>query len=280
MHNLEPELYSLSLLKSFISFSMEYRQKSGDNRQIGIHIKLDTGMHRLGFEDADLPELADLLKQTSWITVKTVFSHLSASDNPAFDDFTREQICRYELMYGQLTEMLGYKPWRHILNSGGISRYPEYHWEMVRLGIGLYGVDGSNIIQERLHTVSTLKAEVSQVKYVQKGETVGYNRSGKAERDLIIATISIGYADGFSRSLSNGKGQVVIRGRKAPVIGNVCMDMTMIDVTDIPNVAAGDEVLIFGKEQPVQEFSAMLGTIPYEVFTNISSRVRRVVYQE
>jgi alanine racemase len=244
-----------------------------------IHIKLDTGMRRLGFEEADIPELIEILNANN-LFVKSVFSHLVASDNAEHDDFTHFQINLFEKLYNQITQGIGYKPWRHILNSGGITRFPEQHWEMVRLGIGLYGIDTSLVLKNRLTAVSTLKATISQIKRIKAGETVGYNRAGKAEEDKVIATISIGYADGFWRKLSNGTGEVLVRGRRAPVIGSICMDMTMIDVTKIPQVREGDEVIIFGSEIPVQELAAKVGTIPYEILTGISERVTRVCYED
>ena len=183
-------------------------------------------------------------------------------------------------MYDNLTTVLGYSPMRHILNSGGIVRFPEQQLEMVRLGIGLYGVDSSGLLQDRLQTVNTLKATISQLKNVAVGDTVGYGRLGIAQRPMRIATLSLGYADGLLRRAGNGQFSVLINGRRAPLIGNVCMDMTMADVTDIPDAAEGDAALIFGKDLPVQELADSLGTIPYEIFTTISERVKRVYVQE
>jgi Alr-MurF fusion protein len=213
-------------------------------------------------------------------TVKTVFSHLAASETPAHDDFTREQFERFQKMVDYLTVGLGYSPMRHILNSGGIVRFPERQMDMVRLGIGLYGVDSSGLLQDQLQTVNTLKATISQIKNVAAGETVGYGRLGKALRPMRIATLSLGYADGLLRRAGNGQFSVLINGHRAPLVGNVCMDMTMADVTDIPNASEGDTATIFGKDLPVQELAASLGTIPYEIFTTISERVKRVYVQE
>ncbi len=293
-YRLEPEIYSLDLLRNFIDFlrtdvpAAAVPTAGGLNSPAfgtAIHLKLDTGMHRLGFEESDLDALLELLRHPfiihhSSFIVKSVFSHLAASEAPAHDAFTLEQIERFKKMAERLSDGLGYRPLRHILNSGGIVRFPEHQLEMVRLGIGLYGIDSSGLLQDRLQTVNTLKATVSQIKHLAPGETVGYGRMGKAERPMRIATISLGYADGLLRRAGNGHYSFMIRGKKAPVFGNVCMDMTMADVTDIPEAREGDPVIIFGKDLHVQELAACLGTIPYEIFTGISDRVKRVYVQE
>jgi alanine racemase len=183
-------------------------------------------------------------------------------------------------MYEFIAAGLDYRPLRHILNSSGIVRFPEWQMDMVRLGIGLYGVDGSGLLQQQLQTVNTLKATISQIKKIAPGETVGYGRMGKATQAMRIATLSIGYADGLLRRAGNGRFSVVIREKKAPLFGNVCMDMVMCDVTRIPEAQEGDAVIIFGKELPVEELATCLGTIPYEIFTTISERVKRVYVQE
>lgn len=236
-------------------------------------------MHRLGFEAADIEPMLELMREAP-VVVRTVFSHLAASEAPQHDDFTREQFARFQKMYDQLAAGLGYSPMRHILNSGGIVRFPEQQMEMVRLGIGLYGIDSSGLLQDRLQTVNTLKATVSQIKNVAVGETVGYGRLGKAEQPMRIATISLGYADGLLRRAGNGRFSVLVEGKRAPIIGNVCMDMTMVDVTDIPAATEGCPAILFGKDLPVEELAACLGTIPYEIFTTVSERVKRVYVQE
>lgn len=247
---------------------------------MAVHIKLDTGMHRLGFEADDVPELGRILREYPNLQVASVFSHLSASDNPLYDDFTRQQAQVYVQMYESLAAALGYRPLRHIANTGAISRFPEFHFDMVRLGIGLYGIDGSGL-QERLQVVNVLKATVSQVKKIPSGHSVGYNRnSGLLEAARTIATISIGYADGFLRLAGGGRYSVLINNQLAPTIGNICMDMCMIDVSRIPGVKAGDEVVIFGQNPPVQALADAMQSIPYEIFTNISERVKRVYVQE
>jgi alanine racemase len=292
-YRLEPEIYSLSLLRNYFDFlknnhesritNHESRVTSHESRitnpHSAIHLKLDTGMHRLGFEAADMAPLLELMREAP-VVVRTVFSHLAASEAPQHDDFTREQFARFQKMYDQLAAGLGYSPMRHILNSGGIVRFPEQQMEMVRLGIGLYGIDSSGLLQDRLQTVNTLKATVSQIKNVAVGETVGYGRLGKAERPMRIATISLGYADGLLRRAGNGRFSVLVEGKRAPIIGNVCMDMTMVDVTDIPAATEGCPAILFGKDLPVEELAACLGTIPYEIFTTISERVKRVYVQE
>ena len=272
-YRLEPEIYSLPLLDELTRFA-------GKEKRIAIHLKLDTGMHRLGFEPADMQTLVDKLGQFPNIEVKSVFSHLSASDAPQHDQFTHRQASAFCEMFEHIKNALGYTPLRHIVNTGGIARFPQYHFDMVRLGIGLYGIDSSGL-QDQLRVVNTLKATVSQVKTIPPGDTVGYNRnSGVLDHTRRIATISIGYADGLLRLAGGGRYSVLLRHQKAPTIGNVCMDMTMVDVTNIPSVQEGDEVVVFGENPPVQELAACLQTIPYEVFTNISERVKRVYWQE
>ena len=271
-YGLEPEVYSLAQLDELIQFA-------GTDKILTIHLKLDTGMHRLGFEPAVIAPLTERLRDHPNLQVQSVFSHLAASDAAAHDDFTRQQAAAFSAMYVDIQAALGYTPLRHLVNTGGISRWPEFHFDMVRLGIGLYGIDSSGL-QEQLRVVNTLKATVSQVKTIPVGETVGYNRNGPVIRPTRIATISIGYADGFLRLAGNGHYGVVIRGQQAPTIGNVCMDMTMVDVSTIPTVQEGDEVEVFGEQQPVQTLAKCLQTIAYEVFTNISERVKRVYWQE
>ncbi|MBK8555121.1 MAG: alanine racemase [Lewinellaceae bacterium] len=271
-HELEPEVYNLSGLKSLMDFA-------GTEKKIRIHLKLDTGMHRLGFVEEDLPLVLSQLEVHQNLEVKSIFSHLSASDNPAHDAFTHQQAFIFQRMYSILVKGLGYHPLRHIANTGGIVRFPEYHFDMVRLGIGIYGVDSCGI-QDQLQVVNTLKATISQIKVVDAGETVGYNRNGPLSEKARIATISIGYADGFLRLAGNGRYSVWVADKKAPTVGNICMDMSMIDVSDVPQASEGDEVIVFGKEIPVEDLARCLQTIPYEVFTNIAERVKRVYFQE
>jgi len=273
-HQLEPEIYSPEILRNF-SKEIDYQEII----DYPIHLNLNTGMNRLGFEGTDIDELVRFLNENKSVRVASVFSHLAASDDAQFDNFTRQQITQFKFLYKKIKTKIGYEPMRHILNSGGIVRFADEQMDMVRLGIGLYGI-GCTEIQDKLEMVSTLKATISQIKTVQKNDTIGYNRAGKAAHDMRIATISIGYADGFLRQLGNGSGSVIIHGKTARTVGNICMDMCMVDVTEIPEARVGEEVIIFGKEKPVQKLADELQTIVYEVFTNISGRVKRIYFQE
>ncbi len=270
-YNLEPEVYSISLLKSLLQFL--------DGKPCKVHLKMDTGMHRLGFEEQHLTELIQLLKSNNNISVTAIFSHLAGADTIEHDNFSRDQATRFVEMTTRLKNELQIKPILHLLNSSGILRFPDLQFDMVRLGIGLYGVNPTDEKFDQLKPVATLKTIISQVKIIQPGESIGYGRKGRAEKITSIATIAIGYADGFNRTFSNGAGKVLVNGKLAPVIGNVCMDMTMIDITSI-NAKEGDEVIIFGKELPIQNVAASINTIPYEILTNTSERVKRVFYAE
>ncbi len=270
---LEPEVYSLPMLD-------EIARLTSKEKPLTIHLKLDTGMHRLGFEPKDIPPLIEKLLEMPYLRVASVFSHLAASDASQHDDFTRQQGRAFSEMNTQIAGALGYAPLRHICNTGGIELWPAFHFDMVRLGIGLYGIGGKTL-GKQLHTVNTLKATISQIKNISIGETVGYNRnSGPLTTPKRIATISIGYADGMLRLAGGGRYSVFLRGHRAPTVGNICMDMCMLDVTQIPDAQVGDEVTIFGNHPPVQDLADCLQTIPYEVFTNISERVKRVYWQE
>lgn len=270
-HNLEPEVYNF--------FMFEQLLKSCNGQNLSIHIEVDTGMKRLGFDEADLNELINILQQQPHIRVKSVFAHLAASDDKKFDLFTHEQIQKFERISDKLKSALGYPILSHILNSSGIARFPNAQFNMVRLGIGLYGIDPSAKLQKQLQQVGTLKTVISQIRTVKSHETIGYSRKGTVQRDSQVAIVAIGYADGFNRKLSNGKGYMLVNGQKAPVVGNVCMDMTMIDVTDI-HCRAGDEVIVLGKEIDINDVAAKTGTIAYEVLTSISQRVKRVYFFE
>jgi alanine racemase len=274
-YNLEPEIYSLNILQSFTDYVLHEGVE-----QAGIHIKFDTGMHRLGFESNDLAELIQHLQSYKILVVKSAFTHLVGSEDQTHDAFTQQQVDLFETYTRELEEVIGHGFIRHVSNSAAIFRHPNLQFDMVRLGIGLYGVDSSaeNILP--LQTVATLRTTIAQLRKVKGGETVGYNQRGKLQRDSIIATIRIGYADGFSRRLGNGNGHVLINGQVANVVGNVCMDMTMVDVTDITNIKEGDVVEVFGPNLPVQQLAKWCGTIPYEIMTNISQRVKRVYYEE
>lgn len=272
--NLEPQLYNFRVFEAFVN-----ALKDKNIKEYPVHLKLDTGMKRLGFEQADVPKLEELLRGNEFIRVKSIFSHLAASDERDQDAFTQIQIALFDKLSSALIESLGYPVMRHIANTAAILRFPEAQYDMVRLGIGLYGIDSSGILSSRLLNVGTLKTTITQVKDLSAGETVGYGRHGKASGKRKIATIKIGYADGYSRLFSRGKGYVMIKGKPAPVIGNVCMDMTMVDITGI-DAHEGDEVIVFGEKPAIAELAAWAGTIPYEILTNVSQRVKRVYYYE
>lgn len=275
-HNLEPEIYSfrtLRLLQESLS------KLSAEHNSIGIHLKIDSGMHRLGFDPSEVDELIANLKENPRIRICSVFSHLSASDNPEFDDFTRQQIRVFGEAADKVVASFDYPVLRHISNTAGISRFPEAQMDMVRLGIGLYGIAPMPEEQQNLAVVSILKSSISQIKVVPANDSVGYNRAWISDKETVIGIVPIGYADGLSRRLSNGKGKLMVNGAKVPIIGNVCMDMCMIDITGL-QAREGDEVLIFGKELPLSELAADMETIPYEILTGLSRRVKRIYYEE
>ncbi len=277
MHNLEPEIYNFRVLE--ILEKAIKKNIIPKNKPVKIHIKFDTGMHRLGFEEDNIDELITRLKENKMIYVQSVFSHLAASENKKHDKFTLSQIEKFTKMSEVIKAVAGHPVLCHILNSAGITRFPDAHFDMVRLGISLYGVSMNPKDASSLQNVSTLKSSISQIKTIAANDTIGYDRSGIAKNDMTIAIVPIGYADGLKRSLSNGKGSLMVNGKKATIVGNVCMDMCMIDVSDIP-CGEGDEVIIFGQENPITKFADDLDTIPYEILTNVSRRVRRVYFQE
>ncbi|WP_287827617.1 bifunctional UDP-N-acetylmuramoyl-tripeptide:D-alanyl-D-alanine ligase/alanine racemase [Bacteroides sp.] len=269
-YSLEPEVYSFHLLDSLLNAA----EKEGITN-FPIHIKIDTGMHRLGFMADDMPELVNRLKNQNALIPKSIFSHLVGSDSDVFDDFTKDQISLFDKAATELQAAFSHKIIRHICNSAGIERFPEAHYDMVRLGIGLYGVHPSN--KPILKNVNTLKTTILQIKDLDKIETVGYSRKGVLTRNSRIAAIPIGYADGLNRKLGNHNGFCLVNGQKASYIGNICMDVSMIDVTDIP-CKEGDEVIIYGNDLPAEVLAEKLGTIPYEILANISTRVKRVYF--
>ena len=268
-YQLEPEIYSLDLLQAFQDFC------ASRNARINIHLKLDTGMRRLGFELREIEALVEMLNRYP-LPVVSVFSHLAAADRSEEADFSKTQFQTFMKGCEVLESLIEAKFLKHIVNSAGILAFPEFHLDMVRLGIGLYGVGSNN---EGLSSISSLKTTISQIKNVSKGETVGYDRLGKVTRDSRIATIAIGYADGYDRRFGNGVGQVLINHQWAPVVGNICMDMTMVDVTDCDAVV-GDNVIIFDRELTISQLATSIDTIPYELLTKISERVKRVYYLE
>ncbi len=271
-YRLEPNIYSLSLLKKFtkaVSLSLE--------KQFPVHLKLDTGMNRLGFKsDEEVEEALAFLSQNNLLKVVSVFSHLAASDDPSFDEYTLQQIERFQALLSIIESILPYSFTRHILNSAGIERFPEHQMDMARLGIGLYGVSVTGL---PLQGIGTFRSVVSQVKKTVPGETIGYSRKGTISRTTDIAVVPVGYADGLDRKLGNLNGEAFIRGKKVPVVGNICMDMLMLDVTGL-DVQPGDEVEFFGPHITVGEVADKAGTIPYEVLTGISQRVKRIYLYE
>lgn len=275
-NDLEPEIFSFRVLKLFEDAVNRSGRKDSP---YPIHLKLDTGMHRLGFEEKEVNELAVRIGNSKFLEVRSVFSHLAGSDEQTHDEFTRQQIKKFGEMSEVIRSRFDYSILRHILNSAGIIRFPGAQFEMVRLGIGLYGIGANEAEQAQLKNVSTLKTTISQIKNIPAGESVGYSRKFIAKKDMRIATVPIGYADGLSRRLSNGKGKMIIAGKPAPIAGNVCMDMCMLDISNI-QCTEGDEVIVFGEQNPILLIAKDMDTIPYEVFTGISRRVKRVYFHE
>ena len=271
-YHLEPEVYSFGLLDALVREA----EKQGITNY-PIHIKIDTGMHRLGFLPEEIPALTECLKGQDAVIVRSVFSHLVGSDSVQFDDFTRQQIAIFEDASARLQAAFSHKILRHICNSAGIERFPEAQFDMVRLGIGLYGINP--ITNAVMHNVSSLYTTILQIHEVPQVDTVGYSRRGRLTRPSRIAALPIGYADGLNRHLGNGHAYCLVNGKKAPYVGNICMDVCMIDVTDI-DCKEGDRVEIFGDHLPVTILSDALDTIPYEVLTSVSTRVKRVYYQD
>jgi alanine racemase len=272
---LEPDIYSLRLLDEFI-----LAVKENGVEDVRIHLEIETGMNRLGFTEAELEIALEKIALYPAIKIASVFTHLAASEDQSLDAFTDQQVEIFERASSKVIRQFDYKIIRHCLNSTGITRHAKYQYDMVRLGVGLYGVDSSLVIQNKLLPVSTLKTTISQIKKVEAGESVGYGRIGVVNQPKTIATIGIGYADGLSRRLSNGAGFMRVNGKLAPVIGNICMDMTMLDVSDISNAEEGDEVIVFGADPTVQNLAKAIGTIPYEILTGVGGRVKRVYLQE
>lgn len=270
-YQLEPVVFSPSFFRK-LGLYAQHQQI-----EMAIHLDLDTGMHRLGFEQHHLSELKELISSFPQLTIASLYTHLVGADEEEHTDFSLYQLRLFEEMKCEITSVLDYKPIVHALNSAGIIRYPEFQMDMVRLGIGLYGVEVTGKYDTSLKPVSTLKTTISQIKKLPSGATVGYSRKGVLPEGGTIATLAIGYADGYDRRFSQGKGYVLIHGQKAPVFGNVCMDMIMVDVTGI-EAKEGDEAVIYGEQISLKQLADRIGTIPYELLTNISTRVKRVYY--
>jgi Alr-MurF fusion protein len=273
-YELEPEIYSFRELNLFV-----HKLKEKKLTKYPIHIKIDTGMHRLGFQPEETQKLGDLLKNNVYVKVKSIFSHFAVSDVSEQEEFTRLQASKLKYSFDILVKILGYQPLLHIANSAGIINYPEYHFDAVRLGIGMYGYIDNEKTLKKLKNVITLKTVISNIHDLEPGETVGYGRQFVAKKTTSVATLPIGYADGIRRIVGNGKGYVTIHGKKAPIIGNICMDMMMIDVTNIA-CKEGDTVIVMGENPSLIEYAEWYQTIPYEVLTSISSRVKRIYYRE
>ena len=269
-YNLEPEVYSFQLLKCIINKANELEEN------INIHLKIDTGMNRLGFSDDDLSALEIEISKQKHLTIKSIFSHLASAENQAHDSFSEEQLARFESKSNQLESVLGYPVLKHILNTAGIVRFNNHQFDMVRIGLGMYGIDETKLIADRLEKAHALRATVLQVKQLQAGESTGYGRSGMVNQATQIAIISIGYADGLMRACGNRKFSMRIRGQMCPTIGNICMDVSMLDVSHVPDIEIGDEVVIFDAEHPIERLAEACETISYEIISRLAPRIKRI----
>ncbi len=270
-HCLEPSIYSPTVLEKFITKTAQEGQTD-----YPIHIKFNTGLNRLGFSENQLEYIHSKVIKSKSVKIKSIFSHMAASEDLNEKEFTKAQIASFMRISKHFTSLFGYTPMLHMCNTSGILNYPEAHFDMVRSGIGLYGFGNSEKEDNNFKPIATLKSVISQIHNIEKGETVGYNRAYKSDEHLKTATIPIGHADGIGRQYGNGKGFVTINGKQAPIIGNVCMDMIMVNVTDI-DCAEGDEVVVFGTHPSAVEFAKTANTISYEIITAISQRINRVI---
>jgi alanine racemase len=269
-NGLEPEIYSFELLKAIDEYGTQ------QSKNIKIHIKLDTGMKRLGFEPSEIPELAENLAQMPHLWVASILSHLAAADSPQHALFTEEQIQLFNEAANQIEDSLGYQTIKHIANSAAIQNYPSARLDMVRLGISLYGITGNPNVKNNIENVLILKTSISQIKNIGAEVTIGYGRKGKLAQSGRIATLAIGYADGYSRALGMGKGSFEIKGHLCPTVGTICMDMCMVDISEFPDISLGDIAIAFGGKIQLYDLAKQAETIPYELMTNISERVKRV----
>ena len=273
-YRLEPEVYDILQLQEIVDYSKQ------NNAAIDIHLKLDTGMHRLGFLEEDLDALSKLLSISEKVIVKSIFSHLASSEDATDDEYTQQQFDSFDKMYNQISDVLTLKPKRHILNSGGISRFPGRQYDFVRLGIGMYGIDNNPEIKSSLRKVHRLNASLIQIKKLKKGDSVGYNRMTILDMDKIIGIVNIGYADGVMRNLGNGNYSFMIQGEEAKILGNICMDVTIVDLSNIPSAKVGDRVVIFDDNHCIETLASKAGTIPYEILSRVSTRVsRKFIYE-
>ncbi|QDO93254.1 alanine racemase [Formosa sediminum] len=269
--HLEPNLYSLKILKEFIETAKQLKLK-----HYPVHLKFNTGLNRLGFSENDIPEILSVLKATDTVKVASVFSHLGASEDLNEKTFTLNQIKAFKNYSEKLLAGLLYKPLLHMCNTSGIINYPEAHFDMVRSGIGMYGFGNSDLENTHFKPITTLKTVISQIHKIKKGDSVGYNRGYICNTPLTTATLPLGHADGIGREYGNGKGFVAINGQKAPIVGNTCMDMIMVDITNI-DCQEGDEVIVFGDYPTAEMFAATANTISYELLTGLSQRIKRVI---
>lgn len=270
-YSMEPAIYSRSMMQQFITFA-----EKENVTDYPIHLKFNTGLNRLGFTADDTAFILENISKTNSVKIQSVFSHLAASEDHLEKDFTKSQLDQFRSISEIILEKLPYKPFRHTLNTSGVLNYPEAQYDMVRTGIGLYGFGNDPKENSHLKPVATLKTVISQIHTVKKGETVGYNRAFKASETTKTATLPVGHADGIKRLFGNKRGWVTVHGKKAYIIGNVCMDMIMIDVTEI-DCEEGDEVIVFGENPSADELTQVINTIPYELITGISQRVKRVI---
>lgn len=273
-HHLEPNIYSPKILKAFI----ETAKKKGQVKY-PIHLKFNTGLNRLGFWENDVDFIFEQVVDVPEVKIISLFSHLAASEDPNERGFSENQVNTFKKIAEALNQKLGYRPIRHMLNTSGILNYPDAQFEMVRSGIGLYGYGNHKEVDAQLRPVATLKTIISQIHQIEPNETVGYNRAFKSDGYRKTATLPLGHADGIGRPYGNGKAHVLIHGKKAPIIGNVCMDMIMVDVTDI-DCREGDEVLVFGPQKSAEEFASGAKTISYEILTALSQRVKRLIVED
>jgi len=270
-HNLEPNLYNIRTLNEFLKIAQDKRLN-----RYPVHLKLNTGMNRLGFNENDIPKLKEVIHNQNFIRIISIYSHLAASEDPKENEFTQNQISLFKKMYLSIQDCLSYKPLKHISNTSGILNYPKAQFDMVRLGIGFYGFGNSKEETKQLKNVCNLKTKISQIQALKKGDTAGYNRKYLAQKPMKIAILPIGYADGLNRNLGNSQGSVYINKQKASIIGNICMDIILVDVTNI-TCEEGDEVVIFNQQNHILAFADTTTTIPYEILTSISQRIRRTV---
>ena len=274
-YHLEPEIFNLFYLKEFISVLQNYPEI----HTFPIHIKVDTGMHRLGFDIDEIDEMLHLVNTCSQLKLASVFTHLAASEDEDEDLFTKMQIKKFEAVCQKISTHISYPYLKHVLNTAGIVRFPGAHFDMVRLGLGLYGFCSLPEVQQQLQSVITLSSVITQIKNIKKGETVGYNRIFTAPKNMKIAIVPVGYADGFPRELSNGIGTMLVNHKRCPVVGKVSMDMTIIDVSGL-DVTIGDEVIIYDSENSLEKIGAKIGKTPYELLTAISKRVPRIYVRD